>query len=381
MEIWGWEAEQEKHIDITVKEESKFKKFLSLKSLFKKEDNPKEALQNRAKHFINTNNYEAYVKMLSQGYQPTQNQVNAFQQIVNELLTCRLANGSSIIRLEKLLEDGLKLNEGNVLYFIKDSKFNSLFYKNNDFFKSFNTLSSDNHLLINLTQQVQEVIHRPHFPNMLLDTFSTYINHKKSVYKDVIETFRFILEYNPALMLKNLSFDNFVKLNEKLQSQELYSNHYIILTNITNNFYSNDLNTILDTTKSNYSNNLVKNLTIEKIKSENHKINDLPEDVLDIIKNIENLYNKIQESKNTHTDIEQLNIMLEKRIPEILSKYLTIDPSYRTSLKNTDGKNAQELMTEGLTNIYTTFENVYKDINQESIHSLSATTRYTKSFK
>ena len=381
MEIWGWEAEQEKHIDITVKEESKFKKFLSLKSLFKKEDNPKEALQNRAKHFINTNNYEAYVKMLSQGYQPTQNQVNSFHQIVNELLTSRLANGSNTIRLEKLLADGLKLNEYNVLHFIADSKFNSLFYKNSDFFKSFNTLFYDSHVLINLTEQIQEIVHRPHFSDMLFARFESYINHKKATYKDVIETFKVILEHNPSLMLKNVSFDNFVKLNEKLQSQELYSTHYGILNNITNNFYSNDLNTILDTTKSNYSNNLVKNLTIEKIKSENHKMNDLPQKVLDIIKKIETLYTKIQESKNEHTDLQQLNIMLEKRIPEILSKYLTIDPDYRTSLKNTEGKNAQELMVEGINNIYITFENVYKDINQESIHSLSVTTRYTKSFK
>lgn len=381
MEIWGWEAEQEKHIDITVKEESKFKKFLSLKSLFKKEDNPKEALQNRAKHFINTNNYEAYVKMLSQGYQPTQNQVNSFHQIVNELLTSRLANGSNTIRLEKLLADGLKLNEYNVLHFITDSKFNSLFYKNSDFFKSFNTLFCDSHVLINLTDQVKEIVHRPHFSDMLFARFESYINHKKATYKDVIETFKVILEHNPSLMLKNISFDNFVKLNEKLQSQELYSTHYGILNNITNNFYSNDLGNILETTKSNYSHNLVKNLTIEKIKSENHKINDLPQNALDLIKNIEDLYNKIQEKKNQQTDLQQLNIMLEKRIPEILSKFLTIDPSYRTSLKNTEGKNAQELMIEGLSNIYTTFENVYKDINQESIHSLSATTRYTKSFK
>lgn len=378
---FGFECEEEEEKVILVKTDSKFKKFLSLRSLFKKEDSAIEALQNRANMFINTNNYEAYVKMLVQGYQPTKNQVDTFHQIVNELLCSRSSKEANTIRLENLLGEGLKLNDDNVLHLIVDSKYNSLFYKNTEFFKSFSNLSYENHSLPNLTQQIKDITQTPYFSDILYTFFESRINYKKAVYKDTVETFKYILEHNPSLILKNVSFDKFVKLNEKLQSQELYFHQYSILNNIVNNFYSNDINIILNSTKSNYSGNILSSLTMEKIKSGHHQMHDLPEEALSIIKNIEDIYTKIQDKKNPNQDVEQLNIMLEKRIPEILSKYLTIDVSYRTSLKNTDGQNAQELMLEGLNNIYTTFDNVYKDINQEGIHSLSATTRYTKSFR
>jgi hypothetical protein len=108
----------------------------------------------------------------------------------------------------------------------------------------------------------------------------------------------------------------------------------------------------------------------------------LPKNALDLIKDIEDIYKKIR--ANNFEDIDKLNtlnILLEKRVPEVLSKYLKVDPEYRTTLKSSQGKNAQDLMIDSLNNIKDNFESVYQEINQNTVNSLSATNRYTKTLK
>lgn len=52
--------------------------------------------------------------------------------------------------------------------------------------------------------------------------------------------------------------------------------------------------------------------------------------------------------KKLKTPIQSKTIFIIylKRIPEILEKYLSIDAEYRLTLRNTEGKNAEELMLE-----------------------------------
>lgn len=111
--------------------------------------------------------------------------------------------------------------------------------------------------------------------------------------------------------------------------------------------------------------------------------NDLPTDVLVILKDIEEKYHFICQNKanNPLINLYEINNLYQKKIPEIVKKYLLIAPEYRVELKNADGKDAKQLMIESLSNIQAVFNENYQDINELLLRDLSASQRHTKAIK
>lgn len=84
--------------------------------------------------------------------------------------------------------------------------------------------------------------------------------------------------------------------------------------------------------------------------------------------------NKIGQELNN----KEVSDFLHERLPLILKKYFSIDKEYRTTLKNVEGFNAQELMVQSLDNIEKMILAKKEDNNYDLITELSVENRKLK---
>lgn len=382
---------------------SKLKHFLSVfsyisKSLFK-DNNSTQTLveinpfELQASTFLDSENYEAYINMLKSGYVPTKQQEQIMDKIVHNAYFYKskdsddfgITYSEELLDLEKILSLGYQLKQTDVLKFIQHSS-TTIFSRHKDFFKNNTNLYTicmfKQDPLPTLSQQIRTLTAQPDFSDKLLQIFKNNIPKNSRPKKETIENFNFILELNPDLLLRNVSLQEFLELNKNFTPMYDSKEQNILINGIVNKYYAKDMQPFYTNVKQRYTTDFVENLIVNKVKREIEVLKEIPNEALDIIQFIELTFKNIQ--KQSHTSIENLDnlqLMVEKRIPEVVSKYLTIDIDYRTSLKNMEGKNAQELMLDSLQNISSIFQEVYKELNQETLHSLSATNKYTKSIK
>lgn len=85
------------------------------------------------------------------------------------------------------------------------------------------------------------------------------------------------------------------------------------------------------------------------------------------------IYNDLFEKKENH-ELDNLY----KELPTVLEKFTSIHSDYRTSLKNIEGKNPEELMQESLNNIERKLTEYLEDINLDKVSDLSITQRVIK---
>lgn len=86
-----------------------------------------------------------------------------------------------------------------------------------------------------------------------------------------------------------------------------------------------------------------------------------------------NIYNDLFEKKENH-ELDDLY----KELPNVLNKFISIHPDYRTSLRNVEGKNPEELMQESLNNIERKLNEYLEDINLDKVSDLSIAQRVIK---
>jgi hypothetical protein len=404
------QPQKEKSLSINFNTFLSITKIDKLLNKFKSDPNPE--LTKKAQFFLDTNNYDSYVTMLSQGYIPNIEQKKLMNDFVNSILSGPLArepikgeNETSRIhyeeyynerhkKLERFLNNGLKLNYDNAVRFLHNNTTESYFskgalYGNESFLtKPEYTLKSTYMEFPQLTKQLRDIISQSEFSDYFFSEF------KKSLYKKntkdkrdsrpmyIIYRHIEVLTYAPEILFRNINFEDLTVIIKKLSYPGIGSQNSQILNNIVNNLYKTDVKRIFTETKSAYPSKLVENLTLNNIRNEEHNMKELPKLALDLVISIEDLYKKIKQYKFEDTDkINTLNTLLEKRVPEVLSKYLKVDPEYRTTLKSSQGKNAEDLMIDSLNNIKDSFINVFEEINQNTVNSLSATNRYTKTLK
>jgi hypothetical protein len=125
---------------------------------------------------------------------------------------------------------------------------------------------------------------------------------------------------------------------------------------------------------------ITKKIKIDMAKTFKSIKTDLPESANLILENIKINFNKLNEKdiKNSLINIESL---YEQKIPDILRKYLSIDMEYRQSLKNIEGKNAEELMLESLVHIQEIVKKEILGLNENNLRELSITQRHVKAIK
>lgn len=72
-----------------------------------------------------------------------------------------------------------------------------------------------------------------------------------------------------------------------------------------------------------------------------------------------------------------INNIIEKRVPESLQKYLSMNEEYRETLVNNEDKNALMLMNEVLSNYNQKLMAVIQEINENKLRELSVSQRYS----
>jgi len=124
---------------------------------------------------------------------------------------------------------------------------------------------------------------------------------------------------------------------------------------------------------------LQKVVTRKMIKGvDDQLMKDLSAETLNIIESIKNKSSILYEKDIDIETKEMISFLWQDKMPEIIKKYLNVDPEYRKELKNIQGKNAEELMIESLNIIKESLERIEKDINEENLKNLSIHTRYLK---
>jgi len=109
------------------------------------------------------------------------------------------------------------------------------------------------------------------------------------------------------------------------------------------------------------------------INQEEYSIDKLPLEAKNKISHIQKVITELNSEETTQ--------FFNERLPVILKKYFSIDEEYRTSLKNVEGYNAQELMLQALDNIEKLVTAKKEDNNVILISELSIENRKLRSKK
>lgn len=285
-----------------------------------------------------------------------------------------------------------------------------------------------------LTNQIREFINNNDIPLIYINKIFSSVEIKANqpsihtkfelTYSEMDLFNTVLLGENSKQILNRIHFDDFVQimtycknfhnenesmLNQQMTSEEehyyLHNNHFDFyfpeeedyetsytkkylkvssakLYNTLSNYfdyYEKNINEVLETVKQEYSSEYIEKMTQLAIQTNAYKKNlkDLPESTIVLLSQINEVYKSINNT-TSNIDKEKIYNLFEKRLPEILEKYLSIDESYRLTLRNTEGKNAEQLMIESLENIKIAFNNTWEEINTDKLTDLSIKNRYTK---
>jgi hypothetical protein len=106
---------------------------------------------------------------------------------------------------------------------------------------------------------------------------------------------------------------------------------------------------------------------------------ELPKEAKEVISEIKSKYKYLLKEELINKN--EVRLSYKFRVPEIIKKYLSIDSSYRETLKNIEGKDSKQLMMESLGHINDILTIEIKNLNEEKIKDLSITQRHLKAVK
>lgn len=358
-------------------------------------------LEREASDLLKMRSHQLFVQMLNNGYVMTKEQ----EQHVNELIKESLDNSS---QKAKLIDDmvgwGYQLNSQNlidiffdykmtrdwiergkqksILEKIKDIPLGILFEKIDSsvtFNKIRKTLALSSqiedknikpHIFSLLQKKENQLITFNHWYNLFLTSPTDYGNNKalERTYS-LMKQFWVPLLDNKTLKIL-LSHQN--KENENLAKE---------IENDFNELNRHEKENLILRTKNLYMEEHVKEIVenIQKNKVKNISLNVLPDNSYQTIQQIENYYLKLKDIHlNTQTKLEIDNI-IQKRIPQAIEKYLSIDDEYRISLVNHQGKNAQDLLYDSLINYLDCIKQHWEVLNTQKLNDLNIQEKYSSS--
>lgn len=224
-------------------------------------------------------------------------------------------------------------------------------------------------------------------PNLITGTNLENYPKAKELYQNLLNKENFIYA-NKNLWLKTLSDkDIFLQENNPLFYHEKMlkvceKSELIGVQKALEKFLQQE-----DVLKSISKNKLIDKMLL-KINLQLGNSMELEHIVLDLPEIAQNLYKSIKEIKFSENDIKILESyhnyeyeIVDKRMPEAIMKYVSVESKYRNTLKNTDGKTAENLLIETLENILITKKDLNLAINEAKLSDLSVTRRYTDSIR
>lgn len=205
----------------------------------------------------------------------------------------------------------------------------------------------------------------------------------------------------PKTVLKDIDLSQFMQCLEKWQSignkikkTELNSNFFEnkiynfnsginALKIIMKDHYKEKINHIIEETQDVFNENYMQKMTIQNSHEISDKISfkDLPPVAHEKINQLQTLYKVLKNRQLTEKDSFDLKNIMEKRIPETLNKYLSMDSQFRTELKNHQGKNAKDFMMETLTNFENRLNQIMEHNNENKLTDLQVMSQYSQKLK
>lgn len=109
----------------------------------------------------------------------------------------------------------------------------------------------------------------------------------------------------------------------------------------------------------------------------------LPESAEKIVNKINMYYMKMKDNAYIMDEIEKNDMenIMNKRLVETLDTYWSIDKKCRNTMKNIQGKTAEELLLQSLNNIREVLLKMIENINENKLRSLSINQRHTETIK
>lgn len=359
--------------------------------------------RNQAQQFLDTSMYDAYVKMVGYGYQATREQKNVFSKHVLDLF--HKNNSASKEKLDQYVSHGYQLEKQDVFHYILNIQEHS-----GEINKAIDALNFPdkkvNPLYPNLTKEYIRVMAEPDFSTKFLKFCIQLIQEKanqdngismSNIHNALVQLYT----KDADLFLKNISFDetmNFIKFNHdcyKNMSTFVYSKVDFAtwaqkeMPRIIESYYKTDLENKLQKTKTTYHGeleNLAQKAAQESIRHQG--VNVLPKEVKDKINEIEIIYLKLKTAKgndnphlNAQEDFDIQNIF-EKRIPEVLQKYIRIPEEYRQNTRHeTTGKTAYEMVIESLDNYQQKLQGILDEKIQNNLSDINVTKIYSQKIR
>ena len=376
------------------------------------------AQQKQATQFLSAKSYDAYFKMTDNGYQPTKKQEALWNNIIQKKIDSIDAShtrhfNQDIKTFEYWAEKGIHFTEAHYKSIIFSKLSDGLFEVTEKFVEQqFGYNSSDHNFLKPEHTNLSHINEKnPFIENFLLltqkDSFCDDLFNEFRHYVKYVKKFRKTLEYGeegqkelylfthmakkmPNVLLKNISLDSFLITAEIWQkNKEQLPPTWAVLAmdraihGVVEGFYRKDIDKKIEITQEIFSESYFKKVATEAGHSieNNFSMKTLPEQAKDLLKSIQEQHSTVKSYKITLSEEDKFTMsnLLEKRIPEVLEKYLSIPPDYRTTLTNNEGKNSQDLMLESLNNFNTKINGIIENYAQNKVQDLSATKRYSKS--
>jgi hypothetical protein len=365
----------------------------------------------QADNFLNAGMYELAFNMSQSGYVFTPTQYKK----IDDHIFSNIGQKSElwVDLLDKYIKQGLTLTTQHVIHMvkIKDTDFRKEFLSSEVFTNPQHNFSVRGY--DNFFSEFRRVVFSESFSTEIMKEFKDCLSsvddiqvafNKKgndvTTYVNVgrIYNLAYYMNNMPQVLLKDTSLTEFTELmaefkkrEKSIKSASKMQRHEELTTivndsfkNILNTYYASDLVQALHKTKEVYSDNYLNDQTIKaninSAKTTTFKL--LPLMANEQLNKIKLQYASLGQFDNLNAkDIFDMENIYEKRIPEVLQKFLSMSPEYRTSLKDINGKTAEDLMLESLKNFSDKFENILHTANENKLKNLSVMSKYSQKIK
>lgn len=384
-----------------------------------------EKIVKQADMFLEANLLDLYLAMCNNGYQPNKSQKQQIVEHVNSLIV-DLKPDVDLTAIENYISKGYTLSSSNSFYLLSQTHFQDKYFSKDLFDLSTNVSLDTKYpkVIESLKNNLATEFFQEYLAKKLLGSLtSNYRYNRTWAHKytaNDYESYPFnfsevanipvFMNHMSHIILPKIPVDKFIGFIGEWQKSEYYMKHIVSnpeciifnsikeLKKIKTSFYettdlllkttmaehySKDLTAMIHNTKVISSETYVEEKVVKNTQtlSNNYKVNNLPENTKEIFHDLQKLYDKLEKHIPNLNDDQKFLVenLFDKRIPEVLQKYFSIDEEYRETMKNFEGKNAKDLMDESLTNFKSKLTEVLENINEAKLSDLSVTKRYSKS--
>lgn len=382
----------------------------NVSELFTKRTKEEMYFSKKFNNFIIVEDYLFCVKMMDEGYTPSDFERKQINEIVLNKLQKNDYNYNDIRFLKSLSDktriEGLLKAVPNIETSFKSCNRHSInFSLTTKMINKETTLNQEEFIMTELDgnkkmvlEATKELIsHSKKMYRKGLDSHGDYCNYNTREHNYRTEKLEKLINLNIFIIRAGLyipeeinelkqQFESLNKYIERKTSKKFSAGSYTMIgkdmiegfaKTLTNYAHKSDIESKED--------------LLRQIKSYSTRNKSLSEEIKDLINQEEYSIDKLPvEAKNkistiqkviTEINSEETTQFFNERLPVILKKYFSIDEEYRTSLKNVEGYNAQELMLQALDNIEKLVTSKKEDNNVILISELSIENRKLKSKK